>query len=259
MRDFSISAYRQLLETLLSHGYVFMTVEEYFSAGSVPDKVVVLRHDVDLKPQNSCLTARLEHTLGISATYYFRIFSQSNDPDDISMIARLGHEIGYHYEDLTTAQGDKAKAYQSFCDNLDYFRQFYPVRTCCMHGSPHSAFDSRDIWKEYDYKQQGIIAEPYLDTDFSNMFYLTDTGRCWDGYKVSVRDKIAQQVEWQKQGLTYHTTFDIIAAVEAGTLPLRLMMTTHPQRWTDNMREWYKELIVQNMKNIVKRIIVKNH
>ena len=36
-----------------------------------------------------------------------------------------------------------------------------------------------------------------FDVDFSQLFYLTDTGRCWDGYKVSVRDKIpVYQDQW---------------------------------------------------------------
>ena len=70
-----------------------------------------------------------------------------------------------------------------------------------MHGSPKSKWDSRDLWKHYDYHQLGIDTEPYLDTDFSKVFYLTDTGRRWDGYKVSVRDKIPVfQEQWVEKG-----------------------------------------------------------
>jgi len=36
----------------------------------------------------------------------------------------------------------------------------------------------------------GIIAEPYFDMDFKEVLYLTDTGRRWDGDRVSVRDKV---------------------------------------------------------------------
>lgn len=59
----------------------------------------------------------------------------------------------------------------------------------CMHGSPMSPYDSRDLWKQYNYKDFGIIGKPYFDIDFSKVLYLTDTGRRWDGEKVSVRDK----------------------------------------------------------------------
>ena len=45
----------------------------------------------------------------------------------------------------------------------------------------------------YDYRDYGIIAEPYFDVDFDEVFYLTDTGRRWDGDSVSVRDKVLKK------------------------------------------------------------------
>ena len=59
-----------------------------------------------------------------------------------------------------------------------------------MHGSPLSKWDNRYLWKKYNYRDFGIIAEPYFDVDFSEVLYLTDTGRRWDGDEVSVRDKV---------------------------------------------------------------------
>jgi hypothetical protein len=49
---------------------------------------------------------------------------------------------------------------------------------------------------------------------FRKVFYLTDTGLRWDGWKVSVRDKVPQQERWVKQGLVFHSTQDIIKAIE---------------------------------------------
>ena len=259
MRDFTINTYRTLLESLQAAGYAFLTATDYYRSNKelLPERFVIIRHDVDTLPENSALTARLEHTLGVKATYYFRIVKESNSPVIIKQIAALEHEIGYHYEDLTTANGDIEKAYQSFCNNLAYFKQFYEVSTICMHGSPRSKYDSKDIWKAHDYHKLGIVAEPYLDSDFSRLFYLTDTGRCWDGFNVSVRDKIEHYQDlWTSQGLVYHTTFDILYAINSGTLPKQLMITTHPQRWTDNRLLWLKELCMQSLKNIVKRIII---
>jgi len=55
------------------------------------------------------------------------------------------------------------------------------------------------LWKRYDYKGLGIIAEPYLDIDYNQVFYITDTGRRWDGDRVSVRDKVeGTEVRGQK-------------------------------------------------------------
>ena len=265
--DFTLYQYRSLLESLLQQGYQFLTFEQYCEQKSSPHhpiasspdrpKYILLRHDVDLKAANSLATAQIEHELGIRATYYFRVVPQSNQPDIIRAIAALGHEIGYHYEDMALMQGDTEKAYAHFQQQLTYFRQFYPVRTICMHGAPTSQWDGKELWKHYDYRDLGIIGEPYFDIDFSQMFYLTDTGRCWDGYKVSVRDKIpVYQDQWNAQGLVYHATNDIIHAAEQGSLPPRIMITTHPQRWTDRPLAWLKELLVQNAKNIIKRLFL---
>src|SRR5690625_1455306 len=60
---------------------------------------------------------------------------------------------------------------------------------------------SRDLWKWYSYRDYGIIAEPYFDLDFSRVLYLTDTGRRWDGDKVSVRDRAHQSVLASAGGL----------------------------------------------------------
>ena len=259
MKDFTLDIYRTLLETLQAKGYQLISYRDYVMTSCRKDeKFVILRHDVDAKPENSLKTAQIEKSLGAKSTYYFRVGKESNTPEVIRAIVALGHEIGYHYEDMSLCSGDVDNAYDHFTTWLDYFRQYYAVETICMHGSPTSKWDGKDLWKKYDYKALGIIGEPYMDTDFSDVFYLTDTGRCWDGYKVSVRDKIpGHQDEWTKAGLTWHTTPQLIAAIEQGRLPEHVMMTTHPQRWTNNQGAWYRELIVQNFKNIIKKFLIK--
>ncbi|MBR3698919.1 MAG: hypothetical protein IKM85_05295 [Bacteroidales bacterium] len=240
-KDFTLIKYKELLTALDDYGRV------------------TLRHDVDKKPKNSLATAYIERELGWKATYYFRAVPESWDESVILQIASLGHEIGYHYESLTTCQGNLEAAYDDFCRNLERLRALVPVSTISMHGSPKSKWDSRDLWEHYDYHRLGIDTESYLDTDFSKVFYLTDTGRRWDGFNVSVRDKIPEfQDRWTSQGLVYHSTDDIIRAVVGETFPRNVLITTHPQRWTNRHIPWVWELVLQNFKNLVKRAIVKN-
>lgn len=242
--DFTIRKYSELLEALKAYGFEELT----------------LRHDVDLRPANSLHSAQMEAENGLHGIYYFRAVPESWDEDIIRLISLLGHEIGYHYESLTTCNGDVDKAYDDFCFNLDSLRKLVPVRSICMHGSPRSPFDSKDIWKKYDYHALGIENEPYLDTDFSQTFYLTDTGRRWDGYKVSVRDKIPQYQDlWNEQGLCFHSTDDVIAGLHKGIIPKRLMLTVHPQRWNPFGLTWCKEFLLQNTKNIIKSYLVNKN
>ena len=254
--DFTREKYRQLMLQLKDGNYEFVTYQQYCE-GKVPEKYVILRHDVDLKPKNSLAIAKDENELGAKASYYFRAVPESWDDAIIRTIHQLGHEVGYHYESLTTCNGDIQKAFDDFKKNLEKLRTLFPVNTICMHGSPRSPYDSKDIWKQFDFKDLGIIGEPYLSTDFSKMLYLTDTGRRWDGYKVSVRDKIeGYQEEWDAKGWSFHSTDDIIRALQENRLPDQLMITTHPQRWFDFGLNWMKELVLQNTKNIIKRMIV---
>jgi len=247
---FTLKQYKQLLTSLIDAGYNFKTFAQALQTGF--DNTIVLRHDVDKLPYNSLAFAKIQHGLGVVGSYNFRSVPCSWNQQVIKEIASLGHEVGYHYENLTTHNGDLERGIADFEHNLTELRKLAPVTTICMHGSPASKWDSRDLWKKYKYQDFGIIGEPYFDVNFDNVFYLTDTGRRWDGHKVSVRDKVPQQQQWNQQGLSFHTANQIIDAVNNKQLPKNIMFTFHPQRWTDNPVLWLKELLLQRAKNIVK-------
>jgi hypothetical protein len=280
--------------------------------------LIILRHDVEDRYLNALRMAQIEHKMGIMGSYYFRLFPVADNDRIISQIAALGHEVGYHYDDLSVCKGNHEAALKRFQKNLAHLRQFAPVSTITMEGAPLSKYDNRDLWKQpltpqlleslnlessnpqqinkfyperwlpsgveasrratnqpankitsqqanistnpmstVHYSLFSITAEPYFDLDFNQFFYLTDTGRCWDGWNVSVRDKVPQQEEWVKQGLVFHSTEQIIRAANEGRLPDKIMMTFHPQRWTDNHVFWLKELVLQRLKNVVKRGLVR--
>jgi hypothetical protein len=256
--DFTLRIYIKLFEALLDSGYDFTPFRDY-KPEKENQKIVILRHDVDIRPENSLKTALIEDQLGIHGTYYFRIVRQSFDTKIIKKIAALGHEIGYHYEDLALAKGDPDKAISLFQKHLGLFAPLYPVQTICMHGSPLSKFDNRMIWKKYKYTDFGIRSEPYFDIDFTKVLYLTDTGRRWDGEKVSVRDKEPVNRERLLSGMyRFRSTGDIIDAARNSSLPATIMLNFHPQRWSDDFFDWSKELIWQGMKNQVKRVVAKS-
>ncbi len=245
--DFTVEKYKELLEALKIHNHL------------------ILRHDVDLNPDFSLRIAQVEAAAGLKAIYYFRTVPESYDEEIIRQIVSLGHRAGYHYESLTTCNGDMEAAYEDFCKNLEKLREVVPITTACAHGSPRSPWNSQEMWettKQHDIHALGIDYEPMLDTDFSKTLYLTDTGRRWDGYKVSVRDKVPQyQEQWEKAGLVFHSTDDIIRALRNPEHPIHqkeLLINTHPQRWMPFGLGWLKETALQNAKNIAKRIIVLN-
>ena len=142
--DFTLKTYKLILEQLAQNGYQFQTFEE-FSSSPAQGKVAILRHDVDRAPKNGIKMAKIEKEMGIKASYYFRVVDESYDENCINSILKLGHELGYHYEDLALAGGNKEKAFEQFKMNLQMFRKFYPIKTMCMHGSPASKWDNRKL------------------------------------------------------------------------------------------------------------------
>ena len=212
MRDFTLKAYKTLLLALQQSGYQFQTFEEFITTPH-EGKTVVMRHDV--------------------ATYFFRIVKQSNVPEVIKEIVEMGHEVGYHYEDLASAKGDEIMAMETFRSNLSYFRTYFPVRSVCMHGSSTSQYDNRLLWKSHSLADFGLIGEPYLSIDFNQIYYLTDTGYAWDGGRFATRDIVESPFQ-----LAFHSTPEIVESINAGTFPEKAMILAHTL-WTDSLTQWY--------------------
>ncbi len=301
--DFTLKTYHRLLDSLIRQGYEFQTFTGYLQVQA--KRVIILRHDVEARYGNALQFARIQHKQGISGTYYFRILPDHFDKDIIREIAAMGHEIGYHYDDFSYCHGNYEKAIQRFEKNLSILREIAPVKTICMEGAPLSKWDNRALWGESavrssqfavrssqsytenrnpesgtrNYRDFGIIGEPYFDIDFSKVFYLTDTGRRWDG-KGSVRDKVGSSQfavrsrqsavgsnlspfgspspNWRGgQGVRLRSTNDIISAARAGLLPDQVMFTFHPQRWNDTPLPWLQELVMQNVKNLAKQLVLR--
>jgi hypothetical protein len=276
--DFTIKTYRSLLNSLIAQGYSFQAYADFLDRPLT--RAIILRHDVEANYGNALAFAQIQHELKVMGTYYFRFLPNHFSIEIIQLIAAFGHEIGYHYDDLSHCKGDYDKALHRFEKNLETLRKIADVKTICMEGAPLSKYDNRDLWNTHSphaspltlhYRDYGIIGEPYFDTDFSRVLYLTDTGRRWDGEKVSVRDKVGgqrsavsgrqsavkmQNAKCKMQNAKFHSTSDIITAAHAGLLPDQIMFTFHPQRWTDKPLPWLKELVLQNVKNVVKRIVL---
>jgi hypothetical protein len=249
--DFDIKTYSRFLDATLRNGYSFQTFKDYLKEPN--KKVIILRHDVDLKPYNSLQFAKIQAERNIKGTYYFRAVKESWDEAIIIEIESLGHEVGYHYECLTTAKGNNKIAMEDFQINLEKLRELVTVSTICMHGSPLSKYDSKDLWNQSNYRDFNIIGEPYFDLNFNQVLYLTDTGRTWNNKKVSVRDHATSIYKFK-----FNNTNEIIKALDKKELPDQIMFTFHPQRWTDNPIHWTIELIMQNIKNQIKKLIVKH-
>jgi hypothetical protein len=155
---------------------------------------------------------------------------------------------------MDPAKGDPQEAIKSFEQNLEKLRKLAPIDTICMHGSPLSKYDNKDLWRHYDYRSYGIIGEPYFDIDYSKLFYITDTGRKWNNRDASIRDKVESQFE-----IEVRSTEHFIKLIREGKMPEQMMINTHPQRWNDDLLPWVVELAGQSVKNRIKKIVSRRY
>lgn len=232
--DFTLGKYQELCQVLVEN-YKVYTVFDYLLK-KPEGNIAVMRHDIDRKIKNSLLMAEREYNMGISSSYYFR-YPSTFKPDNINKIRDLGHEIGYHYEVLSKTKGDSKKAIALFQSELEEFRKICPIDTICMHGSPLSKYNNRDLWNVYDYHSYGIYGEAFLSFEqkIEGLRYLTDTGRTWSG-KHSLRDMMKTK-SGHDELVSLDSTDDLIKWMR-DTAGKKLYLTVHPERWSANIGEW---------------------
>lgn len=247
-RDFTLHKYRMLCESVVKSDYVPTTVRDHIR-NPLASAIVIMRHDVDRKIDTALEMARLEHSMGIKATYYFRKTPQVFKSEIIKQIKKMGHEIGYHYEVLDKAKGNKELAIRLFEQELEEFRSISDIETICMHGNPLSRWTNLDLWYTYDFRDFGIIGEAYLSIDYSKILYLTDTGRSWNNSWCSVKDITIGNSR------NINSTDDIISLIRNRGVE-QICISTHPNRWNDNIGAWLMELLWQNIKNTGKAGLV---
>ncbi len=227
--DFTMDKYCKVCISLLDNQYVPVTVASYLEGKYLEDRTVVLRHDVDRRKGNALKMARLEKALGIHSTYYFR-YPYTFDRSLIKSIADLGHEVGYHYEDLSKTKGDYSKAIQLFEEDLSRFKEISDIRTISMHGDPSSPYDNRDLWKKYNFHKYHLIGDASLS--LNNIFYLSDAGRTWNR-NLKIRDYTMSNVEFP---IIYDT--DNLIEVINNKNYNTLYLSFHPERWSSNGFDW---------------------
>ncbi|CAD6492172.1 MAG: hypothetical protein EMLJLAPB_00226 [Candidatus Argoarchaeum ethanivorans] len=249
MLDFTLDKYIELCKTIIDSGYTSVSVRTYLEDRQ--NRCVVIRHDVDRKPEHAMKMAEIEKEFGINSTYYFRTTASVFKSDIIMAINNLGQEIGYHYEVLDKTKGDFEEAIKLFENELKEFRKMCDVKTICMHGNPLSKWVNKDLWNEYDFRDFGIIGEPYLSIDYEKVLYLTDTGRGWNNTRYSVKDTVDADSVYRVK-----YTDDVIDLLKNETLG-QICISAHPERWSDNFGSWLWDMVWQNVKNVGKAGIVK--
>ncbi len=281
--DFTLTKYKDLCEKFLDSGYSVYSLAGYFSLQNEPERLVIIRHDIDdeIDLINSLKIAEIESNLGITATYYFRTTNRVFKKEIITKIANMGHEIGYHYETLGKTDGDLDSAFELFKIELENFRKLCPIKTIAQHGGPlkgdqsAASFSglfniiinlifkttnldswlSKDIWKKYSFADLGILGEAYLSIDYNKFAYFTDTNRIWNDPKYRMKDFANGN---SNNNIVIDCTDDLIKIIKNNSAH-KIVITTHPSNWKSNLLEWVSWLVLQKIRNYGKKILIMSN
>lgn len=276
---FTFDSYRKLLDTISGAGFAVHGIEKIIEAridGFIPEgKFVAIRHDVDYYPKRALVLAKIEAERETFTTYYVRrqFFDSDEHLNLIRQIADLGHQIGYHYEEVDTHQ--KAPNNQVARDAVGFFvgslldldKLGFPIKTVCAHGNPISDVDNKQVVHllrnekfldelafTFDRNMvkekvsERLIGDASIDItgqDFD--IYIPDTGRFNPRYNL--KDHIDDCPTAKLNSL--HD----LQAILNNSKNQRVYMNMHPDRWSGDIFTWLFDFGLDTAKNTVKRFM----
>ena len=236
--------YRALLAAAARHGYRVVGVDDWATLlrdgnAATAGRLLVMRHDIDTDAPFSLDWARAEHEVGARASYFFRLSTMQ--PDVIEAVARLGHHVSYHFEELADVAKarrlrtpEQVKQYmpeirERFADNLARLRrQFgWDGHVVCSHGD----------WmnRRLGLRNLELLADPAVraQLDVRHETYDAELMQPLQGYYTD-----AQPPAWWRK------TGSPLPAIEAGLAPIGIL--THPRQWRPNL--------VTNTRETIRRV-----
>jgi len=247
--DFTTEKYRSFLVHLKNINFPIYTLNDWIK--KQPKNGIILRHDVDRNSNQAIRIAKIASDLNIKGTFNFRVLKNQVDERAVSIISQLGHEIGYHYEDLSIAKGNVKLAISLFEKNLKLLRKFSDVKTATMHGRPLSKFDNRNIWEFTNIAQFDLNGEAYISLDYKNLYYLTDTGRTWAETNANLRDSAINTIPIPDN---IKSTEDIKNFIDSNRLA-SIAIVFHPERWSSNYLHLFLQTFVDFCSSTIKKIL----
>ena len=191
---------------------------------------VLLRYDVDDRPDHALTMARHLHAHGLAGTFYWHAAPPALFRVDLMQaVAALGHEIGYHFATLSRCRGDLDAAADLFRQEVAQFRAAgLAITTAAAHGAP--GYDNKALLPARPalLVECGLVGEAYAGIDFSRVRYISDAGWTWRRFPLRA-DAQAYRLAHGAGGLPAVSLEEIIEEVRAPGG--RLYLNTHPELW----------------------------
>ncbi len=196
---------------------------------------ISIKHDVETNVSRALQIAVIEAKYSIRATYFVQSYLLDANKELLHSIAKLGHEVTYHYDVLDANLGDIEKATEEFKNTVKEFEAAgFSVNSVCPHGNP---LMKRDGWSS----NKDFFRDPDVASRFSDVFdlvvqgkdrirsdfkYISDAGF---GFKI-ITDIVGNDKTPSKDidSPSIDGLADIVGTNDA------VIISTHPHRWVSS-------------------------
>ena len=179
---FSFKAYYEIIKDALNNGYVFMTVKEFYKSNCPKDKVFILRHDFDKKPENCDIFFKAERELNVKSTTYVRVANNDYNPFSYLVYPKLkkaedeGFEIGLHSNFVEYAKLTNTPIKQVLESEWNALSSFYNIEGMSCHRDMNYVYNSLPwVEENMDFlKQIGIKYQAYDPKIIDSVLYVNE-------------------------------------------------------------------------------------
>ena len=213
---------------------------------------IVIKHDVETNVAKALILAKIEAKYNIASTYYVQADLLDENYKILQEIAKLGHEVTYHYDVLDACDGDMEKSIKSFTDYKNQFESFgFKIKTVCPHGNPIKIRNGWSSNKDFFRNEEVNRLFPHildivihLKNQLDNPYtYVSDAGYSFQEIgNIDSNDKDENKDRKIEE--------DLIVFLKRKKF---LILSTHPHRWESNAFKFI--LKVYGFKSI--RVIAK--
>ena len=230
-----LSEYERLLKESLRLGYQHVSLIEYSnilnsSGFDKEGRYFIHRHDIDTDIRTAKKIFSIEKSLGIRASYYFRI--KTLDYMFMQEICEYGSEAGYHFEELS----DYCKRYNikskfEALNNLNEIRSIF--RRNLVAISKESNIKIQSVAAHGDFVNRHIrVANNVITEDCS---LRKELGIECEAYDSELIDSFDVYIS-DKPYPIYYSPLSPFQALEDPSKNRVICMTSHPRQWETNWK-----------------------
>ena len=151
---FSMDYYKSFLDYALNEGYNFVTLKEFVDKGCPSFNHVILRHDLDLKPQTLNKMISIEKSMGVRSTIFVRVTGNEYNVlsypvlDMVTSASKDGFEIGLHTSCVEFAKINGISPISILKLELTILKEFVDIFGIAPHRDLNYAYNSLPFIEE---------------------------------------------------------------------------------------------------------------